>query len=77
MSEMTECNRCSLQEYRKEARDKGMKVTTVRNAKWGMGGVNVYRHPPEVKVADIEEDSPEHKKYSIAWFMSIPAGCEC
>ena len=77
MSVLTPCNYCSLQIIKKAANRLNQKVTVVSNANWGMGGVNVYVHPPEVNVKNIKEDSEEHKKYCRSWYMSLTDHCVC
>ena len=78
MSELTQCNFCSLKSIRKRAKQLGQKVTVLHDAKWGMGGVNVYVHPPSLQIKDLPcgEDG-ERKKYRVAWFMEVGDSCSC
>lgn len=75
---MAECNYCTLQRIRRDAKKKGMEVTVLGDADWGMGGKNVYVHPTAVNIAELEggEDG-ERKQYRMAWLMSIPDQCVC
>jgi hypothetical protein len=72
MSDLTATNKETLDIIRYRAEEKGMKVTLLRDAKWGMGGFNVYVHPKEVSIADLPggEDG-EREQYREAWLMSL------
>jgi len=78
MSELTQCNCCTLRSIKRNAKAKGMKVTILQDAKWGMGGCNVYVHPKEVNVRKLPggEDGPR-KQYFAAWFMDLTSSCCC
>lgn len=78
MSELTQCNYCSLQHYHSEAKAKQLKVTVLPDAKFGLGGVNVYVHPKDVSIKELSggEDG-ERKQYRQAWFMELPERCCC
>ena len=78
MSEFTQCNYCSLQQIRSRAKAKSWKVTKITNSKWGMGGVNIYVHPKDIKIFDLKggEDG-ERSKYRVSWFMELPERCCC
>jgi hypothetical protein len=78
MSELTQCNYCSLKVIRHDAKLEKMKVTILSDANWGMGGVNVYIHPRNINIKELPggEDG-ERKKYRVAWFMSLGNHCEC
>lgn len=75
---MSICNYCILQSIKKQAKLKGYKVTILYDAKWGLGGVNVYVHPKSIKISDLSggEDG-ERKQYRKAWMMEIPVYCCC
>lgn len=78
MSELTTCNYCNLKRIRRNAKAKGMKVTILRDAHWGMGGENIYVHPREIKIAEFPggEDGPR-SHYFASWMMKIPNKCQC
>jgi len=78
MSDLTRCNFCTLKSIRADARKKKLKVTILSDAKWGMGGVNVYVHPKNIKIRDLPggEDG-EREKYRKAWFMELTNHCCC
>lgn len=78
MSDFTPCNYCTLRRIRRDAKANGKRVTVLDDARWGMGGSNVYVHPPEVKIRALAggEDG-ERAKYRCSWMMEIPSRCEC
>jgi len=75
MSELTPCNYCTLRRIRERAKVSGVRVTVLRDAKWGLGGVNVYVHPVKVNVRKLREY--DRGKYRAAWFMEVGQSCEC
>lgn len=74
----TPCNYCKLESIKRHAKKAKETVTVLSDALWGMGGKNVYTHPPEINILVLAggEDG-ERKKYRRAWMMSIPEGCAC
>jgi hypothetical protein len=78
MSELTPCNYCNLNRIKRRAKENGMKVTVLNDARWGMGGSNVYVHPKGLKIEKLggAEDGPR-EKYRVSWMMEIPSRCEC
>ena len=78
MSYLTPCNWCSLQQIKKRAKAENKKVTILRDAKWGLGGMNVYVHPKAVVVGKLKggEDGAR-KKYRTAWFQELSQSCCC
>jgi len=73
MSELTPCNYCNLQAYKRRAKERGQKVTVLNNRQHG--GKDVYMHPDFVKV---DQNSKElYEEYRIAWFMELPNSCFC
>lgn len=75
MSELTQCNSCSLKGIKSDARKKGAKVTILNDGDFGLGGVNVYTHPKEIKIAKLSKSARE--KYFKAWFMELTTHCIC
>ena len=74
---MATCNYCSFQQIKRLAKTKGLKITT-EPAKWGMGGINVYLHPKNIKINDFGNDEDGRKgQYRVSWFMELPAHCTC
>jgi hypothetical protein len=75
---MNRCNYCDLRSIKRRAKEGGLLVTVLRDADWGMGGVNIYVHPQGVNVKELQggEDG-ERSKYRQAWFMSLPDSCAC
>ena len=78
MSERTSCNHCSLLGIRRRAKQQGKGVTILDDARWGMGGVNVYVHPKEINVRKMEggEDG-QRARYRVAWFKELTTHCVC
>jgi len=75
---MSECNYCAFKRINSRADARGMKVTKLYDAKWGMGGVNIYVHPKDINVSELPggEDG-ERSKYREAWYMELPTSCCC
>lgn len=75
---MGQCNYCSMKQIRARAKDLGESVTVLQDAKWGMGGVNVYVHPKEINIRTQSggEDGPR-ARYRVSWMMEIPSRCAC
>ena len=78
MGELTSCNYCRLKSIERRAKEQGKKVTVLNDARWGMGGSNVYTHPKKINIKKLEggEDGPR-AEYRVSWMMTIPARCEC
>ncbi len=79
MSDLTQCNYCSLKGIRRRAKKDGNKVHTKRNSVWCNGGVNIYVAPSDelTPKGGIVEDSEFHKAYWVSWFMELSDGCVC
>ena len=77
MSELTQCNYCSMKDIKREAKGKGHRVVT-REGTGQLGGINVYILPPGVEMAKVIKDDDEFsKKYFVAWFMKLSESCVC
>ena len=75
---MGTCNHCSLKRIRQTAKQNGMKVTVLSDAKWGMGGQNIYVHPRSINISKLPGDEDgERAQYRQAWMMEIPNHCCC
>ena len=74
MSELTSCNYCNLRGIKSRTL-KGEKITILSDATWGMGGVNVYRHPRSVKIQKLSYKA--RQKYFVSWFMQLTTHCCC
>jgi len=70
------CNHCLYQYYKKMAKRKGLEIS-VLESDFGMGGIEIYMHPPEIDVRKLIPDSHEYKKYHVAWFMELGDSCSC
>ena len=78
MSELTTCNFCNLGRIRERAKAGGMRVTVLKDAKWGLGGSNVYVHPAGVDIRRLsEEGTAGRKMYWAGWMQEIGKRCEC
>lgn len=75
---MTPCNFCKLRDIRLFSKERGLKVTVLSDAGWGMGGKNIYVHPVDVKIAELSggEDGVR-SRYRQSWMMYIPHKCAC
>lgn len=69
MSELTQCNYCSLQEIQRRAKREGKFVTRRADTKYALGGFNVYVYPRGVPI--------DHDKHFVAWFMELTDHCVC
>ena len=76
MSELTQCNYCSLQEVRSQAKRDGLKVSL--RPGW-YGGTDIFVHPKDVKIpsGQQDDDSPLRMKYCARWMMEIGRSCCC
>lgn len=68
---MADCNHCSLQRIRDDARETKQKVTLG----YSHGGTDVYVHPREVNINKL--NAQEKEKYHRAWLMEVPDHCCC
>ena len=80
MSELTQCNFCSLKEIKRRAKKEGLRVTKLRNNKYG--GIDIFVIPKDIAITPILDSlkqpaSLEHKKYFQAWFMKLTSHCVC
>ncbi len=76
MSSRTQCNFCNLNDLKDRTPLDQMLVRGKSN--WGMGGINFYRVPKNLKIPrPIVEDSEFHKQYFVSWLMEIPKRCRC
>lgn len=65
---MSRCNRCTLQQIERRAREEGKRVF-VRSLDFGLGGVAVY-----VAGSRREKLSDDNR---VAWFAELTEECEC
>lgn len=70
MSELTQCNFCSLEDIKRKAKREGKKVTLLpaKRDKYYMGGLDVFVHPKKVKPT---------RRHLVAWFMELGNSCCC
>ena len=71
MSELTQCNFCSLRTIERKAKAAKKQVSTIYNKEHG--GMDVFVHPKKVKIS--QENKP--KEYFVAWFMELSTHCVC
>ena len=76
MSELTQCNYCSLRQIRQRAKKEGKKVTLLPG--W-RGGKDVFVHPSRItrKKLLAEQKKDEGRKYCVGWLMEITDHCVC
>jgi hypothetical protein len=72
MSELTQCNYCSLHAIRQRAQREKKKVTINPDVDYSLGGTNVYVHPKDVKIT-----KDNHEKYFVSWMMEVGDHCGC
>jgi hypothetical protein len=82
MSELTQCNYCSLAGIRRRAREDKQRVVllpTPPTRKFYMGGWEVYRFPKSMwTVAQFKKLSPDaQRNWWVCWFMEISDHCVC
>lgn len=70
MSELTRCNRCTLNLIIESARRKGKTVTVIKDEqpRAGFMGVSVYVH---------DEDAQVDRENPVAWFAALTHVCAC
>jgi hypothetical protein len=74
MSELTQCNFCSLEGIKEEAREAGLRVTLIPG-KHELKGLDVYVHPRDINIHVLGES--QQKKYWRCWMWAIGSKCEC
>lgn len=76
MSELTQCNYCSLRNYRSKAKKSDM-VVSLRPG-WN-GGVDILVHPKTIKIpkGELCDGNPLRKRYWRSWCMEIGDSCCC
>jgi hypothetical protein len=79
MSELTQCNHCSLRILKAEAKREKKKVTIMLGRTFGHGnhmrGLDVYVHPRSVNVRQLS--ARDREKYWNRWFWEISDHCVC
>jgi len=79
VSELTQCNYCSLKYYRLQAKSKKYRVS-LRGSSF-MNGIDVFIHPLSVKIPANHVHVPDSKKgpdkYWCAWFGGLSKKCVC
>jgi len=78
MSELTQCNWCSLQRYKAQAKHDKMEVTLMaaRPVKGGIpNGIDVYIHPRALPIRQMPAGA--RRKYWVSWFMELSDHCVC
>ena len=85
MSELTQCNYCSMKAIKADAKRKKMKVVVIASS--FMGGKDVFVVPPDFEIRDIRRwkdcsdklpnGDKNYQKYHAAWMMEIGNHCEC
>ena len=70
MSELTQCNFCTLKDIKRRAEVQHKKVSILGDSL--NGGKRIYVHPKKVK---LSQDNKE--EYFVAWFMELTDSCAC
>lgn len=76
MGALTQCNRCSLEQYKLRAKKEGLKLTMVPDRR-KTGGVNVYLHHDSVNKTALKKSKQLRETYFVAWFMEVGEECSC
>ncbi|HEX9232467.1 MAG TPA: hypothetical protein VF849_00170 [Blattabacteriaceae bacterium] len=77
MSELTQCNYCSLEDTKYQARKSKMKITMLPSTRSeGLEGIDIYIHPKEVRLKNPISEG-DHKKYFKSWMWEITDHCVC
>jgi len=79
MSELTQCNYCSLRDVKRQAAHVGKHVHIKRDYNGELGGVDVYVTPVSVDLpeGEIPRASEFFQQYWVAWFMEVTKSCCC
>ena len=80
---MGQCNYCSMQGIKRNAKQQKKKVVTRYSS--FMGGINVFTVPQGVeipkKIVEASDELPNgdkfHEEYFTSWFMELPDHCCC
>jgi hypothetical protein len=77
VSELTRCNYCSLQLYKRQAKHNKQKLTLMSGVKYKSlpAGIDVYVHPHNVNVRELSRSMRE--RYHVSWFMELSDHCVC
>jgi hypothetical protein len=81
MSELTQCNHCSLRQIKAEAKREKKIVTLLPGRTLGirggaqMRGIDVYVHPRSVKVRELR--AHDREQYWEQWFWELSDHCAC
>jgi hypothetical protein len=77
MSELTTCNYCNLEAIKADARKKKYCVTLMGLPKSKLGGIEVYVHPKDMPITQLNQKEEGTKKYWVAWMWVITDHCVC
>ncbi len=79
MSELTQCNYCSLQGIKRRAGREGKHVHLNPDTRMSRGGVDIYVTPVTVDLptAGVTQGSEFHQQYWVGWFMGVTKSCVC
>lgn len=77
MSELTQCNHCSLEAIKARAKHDKKKVTIMPGVAYKSlpPGFDVYVHPRNVEVRMFGKEN--RKRWWVCWFMEISDHCVC
>jgi len=78
MSELTRCNFCSLQLYKREAKETGATVHVVKRTA-GLGGFDIYI-VPKGEIPDLSingHDESVRSPHWVSWMWQISDSCVC
>ena len=78
MSQLTQCNYCSLKQYKSKARKNNQAIRLVDNP-GVIKGIDVLISPKGLRLPRLGSDERDAfiKRYFVAWFMELGDHCEC
>jgi hypothetical protein len=86
MSELTQCNYCSLNALRARAKREKKRVTIMRGRRYAdkgwrvparMRGFDVYVHPLWIDLHDEQWTTSKRQRYWVCWYWELSDHCVC
>jgi len=73
MSELTQCNFCSLRKIKRRATGEGKTVTLRQSSE----GIKVFVHRKDEDLLPWNDDTPPEKSNQVSEFYGLSGGCVC
>ncbi len=79
MSELTQCNYCTLRDIKRQAAHEKKHVHLKHDTGRELDGIDVYVTPVSVDLPEghITRVSEFHQEYWVSWFMGLTDHCVC